>query len=346
MNIDRNVIAQSKRLGLLIRLLLVLVLCFPLFLPLSALAAGTPAGSVITNQAQATWSVEGISGFTKTSNIASFTVAEILDVTLTWQDAAPVPVIAGDTNRGLSFLVTNTGNGGDQYTLAVDPALSGDDFDPESASLVLDTNTNGVYDPAADTVYTPGANDPAIGADASLAVFVLCDIPSGLAADDTADIRLTAASVTSGGAPTGTLVAGGGDGGTDAVVGVSGAAGQADGSFRASVLTAAKSAVVADPYGGSEVVSGAIITYTIVVSVSGTGATAAGAIFEDAIPDNSQYVAGSITVNGTSLTDAADGDAGDMGQTTPNTVSVFLGNLPAGTPDQTITFQVRVTDPT
>lgn len=307
---------------------------------------GTPAGSAISNQAFVTYTVETIAGFTKSSNIASFTVAEVLDATLSWQDAAPVPVIAGDINRVLSFQVTNTGNGHDRYGLAINAALSGDDFDPAFTTLVLDANGNNLYDPAVDTVYTPGVNDPVLAADASLAVFVLCDIPSGPDADDTGDIRVTATSVIGGGAPTGTIIAGAGDGGTDAVVGVSGAAADFVGTYRAAVLSVVKSAVVADPYGGDHVVPGAIITYTLVVSVSGTGATATGVIFEDPIPDNSEYLPGSMTLNGTGLSDAEDTDAGDMGQTTANTVTVFLGNLIAGSPDQTITFQVRVTDPT
>ncbi|ABW69054.1 DUF11 domain-containing protein [Desulfosudis oleivorans] len=346
MNFDQKFFGKNKRAGLRIRLLVLLFLCFPLFLPLPALAAGTPAGSIIPSQAFVTYTVGPVSGFTKSSNIASFTVAEVLDVTLSWQDAAPVPVIAGDINRVLSFQVTNTGNGQDRYGLAIDTALSGDNFDPSFTTLVLDANGNGIYEPAVDTVYTPGVNDPVLAADASLAVFVLCDIPSGLDADDTGDIRLTATSATGNGAPTGTIIAGAGDGGTDAVVGFSRAAADAVGTYRAAVLSVAKSAVVADPYGGDHVVPGAIITYTIVVSVSGTGAAAMGATLEDPIPDNSEYLPGSITLNGTGLTDAADADAGDMGQTTANTVTVFLGNLIAGSPDQTITFQVRVTDPT
>ncbi|MFZ5563584.1 MAG: hypothetical protein ACOZBW_05980 [Thermodesulfobacteriota bacterium] len=314
--------------------------------PLPLHAAGAPAGSIISNQAQVTYTVEGVSGFTTASNVSAFAVAEILDVTLSWQDAAPVPVIAGDTDRVLSFRITNTGNGADRYSLTPDGALSGDDFDPVPATLVLDTNGNGAYDAGTDTVYSPGVNDPVLAADASLFVFVLCDIPSGPGADDTGNIRLTATSLAGNGAPAGTVIAGAGEGGTDAVVGTTGAKADAVGTYRAAVLAAAKSAVVSDPYGGTAVVPGAVITYTIVVSVSGAGATAIGVAVEDPVPDNSEYVAGSLTLNGSGLTDAADADAGDVGQTTADTVTVLLGDLAAGAPARTITFQVRVTDPT
>lgn len=344
MNIDLDPLTMSKPPGLSQPLLTVLLFCLLFLQAGHAFAAGTPAGTLVANQAHVAYTVEGISGFTATSNTTSFAVAEILDVTLSWQDAAPVPVIAGDTDRVLTFQITNTGNGPDRYSLAVDTALAGDDFDPVPTALFLDTNGNGAYDSSIDTAYTAGVNDPLLAADASLTVFAAHDIPSALVADDTGNSMLTVTSVAGNGAPTGTIIAGAGEGGTDAVVGTTGAQADAVGSFRAAVLSAAKSAVVTDPYGGASVVPGAIITYTVAVSVSGTGASALNVVAEDPIPENSNYVAGSLFLNGTSLTDGADADAGDVGQTTANTITVLLGDLAAGSPNQTITFQVRVTD--
>lgn len=304
-------------------------------------AAGTPAGSVITNRATVVYTVGGLS-LSVSSNTVSVVVAEILDVTATWQDAASVNVFAGDTDRVLTFLVTNTGNGTDRYSLSVNGSLAGDDFDPVPAGIYLDSNGNGTYDPGTDVQYSAGANDPLLAADQSLAVFVLSDIPSDIGAGDIGSVMLSSVSIDGGGMAAGAVIPGGGDGGVDAVVGSSGARASATGSYVASVVVATKSSLVADPYGGSRVIPGAVITYTIVVSVSGAGATASGVTVEDPVPANTTYVPGSLTLNGVGLTDASDGDPGDVGQTTPGTVTVCLGDLTSASPAQTITFRATV----
>ena len=42
------------------------------------------------------------------------------------------------------------------------------------------------------------------------------------------------------------------------------------------------------------------------------------------------------------LTDEPDGDSGDVGGTTPGTVTVNLGDVVGGSPFQTITFDVVI----
>jgi uncharacterized repeat protein (TIGR01451 family) len=266
----------------------------------------------------------------------------LLDVTVVWQDAAPVTVSPGDVDQVLTFSVTNTGNGTDSYSLAGLSTLGGDDFDPVLVGIYLDSNTNGAYDPGVDQQYVLGVNDPVLAADSTTTVFLLNDIPGGLLDGDTGNSELTATSNTGTGVP-GTVFAGAGDCGLDAVVGTSGGSDSDIGTYLVSsvVVSVVKSAVVADPFGGTEPVPGAVITYTVVVTVTGTG-TAEGVVVTDPIPAHTTYSPGTLTLNGGPLTDTADGDAGDVGDTTPGTVTVSLGDLVAGSPAQTVTFAVVI----
>jgi len=305
------------------------------------LAVGTVAGTDITNQATANYTV-GSTNFSENSNVTTTTVAEILNVDVVWQDAGNVTVNPGDTGQALSFQVTNTGNGTDEYTLAGLSTLVGDNFDPALVGIYLDSNANGVYDSGTDAQYVPGINDPVLAADAAATVFVLNNIPGGLTDGDLGDSRLTATSNTGAGAA-GTIVVGAGEGGTDAVVGTSEGDDDADGSYIVSAVTVSvvKSVSVADPFGGTEPVPGAVLTYTVTVTVGGTG-TALGVVITDPIPADTTYNAGTLTLNAGALTDAADGDTGDVGGTTAGTVTVDLGDLNIASGPQTTTFDVTI----
>ncbi len=71
------------------------------------------------------------------------------------------------------------------------------------------------------------------------------------------------------------------------------------------------SATVQDPFGGTEPVPGARITYQIVVNATGTG-SAANSVIDDAIPAFTTFVPGSLRLNAVALSDAADADAGEF----------------------------------
>lgn len=307
-----------------------------------AFAVGTPAGTAITNKATATYEV-GTQTVSKDSNTNTITVAEILNVTVTWQDAANVVVQPGDTNKALYFTVTNVGNGSDSYTLAgLSAGIGGDNFDPSLLDLYFDTNNNGVYNAGVDTQYIPGVNDPVIAADGAIRILVLNNIPLGLLDGNLGNSRLTATSKTGTGAP-GTVVAGAGEGGTDAVVGSSGGDDAKLGTYVVSnvVVTITKTSAVLDPFGGTEPVPGAVVTYTISVVVAGSG-TAANMVITDAIPAGTSYNNNTLTLNTLPLTDGADADEGDVGATTPGVARVRLGNLTSASPQQNITFKVTL----
>lgn len=303
-----------------------------------AQAAGTPAGTSITNVATATYELPGGGETSVDSNVVTLKVDELLDVSVAWGDPADVATSAGLGGQVLKFTVTNAGNGAESFTLATLANGGGDDFDPAVTGIVLDTNGNGAYDAGIDTAYASGGNDPQLDPDQSIAVFVLSSIPAGAADGHRGRIDLTAVAKTGSGAP-GTSFAGLGQGGGDAVVGATGADAEDDGYYRVARASAAfvKSATVADPFGGTASAPGATITYTLAATVSGSGSLANLRV-SDSVPAGTTYRAGSLTLEGSPLTDAADADSGSF---TGTGIAVGLGTVAAGT-TRTITFQVKI----
>jgi uncharacterized repeat protein (TIGR01451 family) len=312
-------------------------ICASLLAASPAYAAGTTAGTTIQNTATATYD-DGTGPKTVPSNQVDLLVDELIDVTVASGDPGDVNTTPGATNQILRFTLTNTGNGPESFRLGNVANNGGDDYDPSVTQLVLDTNGNGVYDAGVDTVYVPGSNDPLLNPDQSVMIFVLSTTPGGLNDGNRGQVVLTARSNTGTGAP-GTSFAGQGVGGGDAVVGASGADADDDGFYR--VLTASvaliKSATVADPFGGTEAVPGAIITYTITATVSGTGSVS-GVMISDPVPANTTYQPNSITLGGTPKTDVNDADEANQ---TGNVVTVNVGTVPGGQ-TRTVTFRTRI----
>lgn len=303
-----------------------------------ARAAHTPAGTIINNNATATYDVPGGGQSTVTSNTVSLTVDELLDVGVASTDGGDVSVNPGGVNQVLTYRVTNAGNGSEAFKLSARDNAGGDDFDPATTSLVLDANGNGVYDPGVDTVYVAGANDPVLAPDGSVVVFVLSSIPAGATNGQRGRVDLVAVAATGSGAP-GTTFAGQGQGGGNAVVGATGAKAEDDGYYAVAAASVAfvKSATVADPFGGATQVPGSIVTYRLVATVSGSGSLA-NLHIADAIPAGSTFRPGSITLEGAALSDAADADAGEFAA---GGIAVRLGTVAAGT-TRTVTFQVSI----
>jgi uncharacterized repeat protein (TIGR01451 family) len=84
-------------------------------------------------------------------------------------------------------------------------------------------------------------------------------------------------------------------------------------------------------------VPGATITYTLAATVSGSGSLADLRV-TDLVPAGTSYTAGSITLDGGALTDAADADSGSF---TGTGIAVGLGNVAAGS-TRTVTFKVKI----
>jgi uncharacterized repeat protein (TIGR01451 family) len=309
--------------------------------PLGARAAGTAAGTTIQNAATVNFSIGGTPAST-TSNNTTVTVAEIVNVTVTVQSPT-ISAPAGTASAALVFLVTNTGNSDETFALGGDSVLVGDDFDPVPATpfIYIDTDASGDLSPA-DVPYVAGSNDPTLAADAAVGIILVNSIPNGTADGSRGRSELTATAATGTGAP-GTLFAGQGTGGVDALIGTTGGQAAVFGEYIVGdiVISAVKSQTVTDPFGGTLPVPGATIRYQIVVNATGSG-TAAGAAFVDDIPASTTYVAGTLSLNAAALTDAADADAGQFAATPSPAVNVALGDLTAASGPQTIEFSVTI----
>ncbi len=294
------------------------LLILALFLPGQAMAAGTPAGTVITNQAYADYQDANGNALPRVfSNEVTTEVSQVGGVSL--DPATAVKTAKQGTSAGYGVTVTNSGNGTDTIDLAVDiSACPG-----WTATIYWDENGNGVRDTGEDTVVSDTGS---LAADGIYHVVIVVDVPGGTANDTQCDAVLTATSQFDGGVTaTGTYTT----------------------RVEDAVLEVTKSA---DPATG--VKPGDTITYALEGHNTGS-ATAESVVVTDPIPANTTYVTGSIRigpVGGTYATanpqtDAKDGDMADYNVTTPGAVTIAWGDS-APEPDPTgsgvIYFQVQV----
>jgi len=316
-----------------------LILCCVFSAP--AGAVGTAVGTVIENTAVVEYDLAG-TPLSIQSNTTTLAVAERINVTVTLQ-SPQTPVAPGDTSRALLFTVTNTGNGTETFQLAIDSLIAGDDFDPDPAipAIYFDTDGSGDFN-SGDQPYTPGSNDPDLLADESINVFLVNDIPTGLANGLTGRSELTATSATGIGTP-GTVFAGQGDGGVNAVIGSTGGEAEDTGEYLVSdvQVSVVKSQLVNDPFGGNEPVPGATLTYSIVVTVNSPGVAVASTV-RDAIPTFTSYVPNSITLDSVAISDLVDTDEGEFDTSGVPSVVVRLGDLTQAAGARTIEFQVVI----
>jgi uncharacterized repeat protein (TIGR01451 family) len=298
-------------------------------------AAGVVAGTQIANTATATYD-SGAASVAIQSNTVTVRVDELLNVAVTSLSANPTA--AGSGTTVLTFQLTNTGNGPESFDLSANPAASGNFFDPLLQSIAYDANGNGVYDVGTDVIVATGTATPALAPDTSLTVFVLTTLPAGATDGQTGQVRLSATAKTGNGTP-GTVFSGQGDGGGDAVVGASTALDFALATeiARLAAVNLTKSAAILDPYGTQQPVPGAVISYSILAMVSGAG-MASNLNVTDVIPAGTTYQPGTLTLDGVTLSDAPDGDAGRASSTA---IAVGIGTLAGGT-SKTVAFKVKI----
>ncbi len=315
-----------------------------------AAAVGTDAGTTVTTTARADFAIDGAAQ-PPVFGHASFTVDELLDVVVVNDDAGAVPVVSPQPDAVLSFTVTNTGNGSERFQLIVEDALTGGDFIPADATLWLESNGEPGLQTGAggDTLYIAGDNDPELAADDSLTVYLIADIPTGLAGNAEGLLGLRAIATTlatesgtddpeSPSFPeVGTTWAGAGDvasGGAPvaAMVGPTHAPEnlqiRAAGRFQVTAETVAltKNAVsFTDPRGGTTLVPGTVIDYEIVARVNGTGVE--DLVVTDLLPRELEFITGSVSVAGTDSTLAQDSATFDPEN---QALRVPLGDVTAG----------------
>lgn len=304
-----------------------------------AWGAGTAANTTINSTATASFTDPSGTPQTVTSNTLALVVDEILDVTVASNDGGRVAATSPQVGAVLAFSVTNIGNGTEAFELSFAQA-GGDQFDPGAVAIFLD-NGDGVFD-GDEVAYVFNVNDPVLAADAARIVYLVGSIPAGRANGDVGDLTLRATAVTSGvtGDLAGTTFGGAGDGGTDAVAGITTASATITHGFVISAVssTLTKAVVVLDPFGGTTAVPGAAITYTLTFTLAGLGSVTLGQIV-DPVPAGTTYVPNSITLNAAPLTDATDADAGRFNA---NQVEVTLPSPLAAPSTQVVTFQVTI----
>jgi uncharacterized repeat protein (TIGR01451 family) len=261
-----------------------------------------------------------------------------VNVTVSWQNAGDVSVTAGAASQTLLFKVTNTGNGADVFKLSktlVTPG--GSSFTPAACLVYFDTANTGLFDPS-DVLYTPGSNDPPLAQNQSVNMLIVCNVPNSVLDTSLGEMQLGATSKTASGV-FGTVNAGGGVGGVDAVVGTTTGVSDATGIYQVSQFAVAyvKKQSVSAPGGGHQAVSGATIQYTLTVTPSGS-ASGTNLVVTDPVPANTTFVPGSLLLNGTAVT----AGNGDFDVTTPGAVTVKLGNLAGSASAQIVKFQVTI----
>jgi uncharacterized repeat protein (TIGR01451 family) len=307
--------------------------------------AGTVAGTSISNTATVSYSVSSVPAPDIVSAPASFTVDEIISLTLTWQDGAPVSTSTPDADTPLRFTLTNTGNGTESFTLTRNNALVGDQYDPISSGVPIYVESNGT--PGLQT--GGGGDTPYAGSvtlapnSASVDVYVLSDTPGSLNNGDFGDVNLSAASATPGasGAAVGTVLAMAGDSGTDAVVGTALAQASDTGRYLVSGLAVTVNKTRISPVNPADLTPGAVVTYRIVMTLSGSG-TAVGLVLDDPIPAGLAYLPGTTTLSGSaSCAPCTDGVDGDPVSFSANTVSATLGAV-AAPASFTLEFQAQL----
>jgi uncharacterized repeat protein (TIGR01451 family) len=311
----------------------------------NAHAVGAPAGTPINNTATVDYTVGTVTS-TATSNTVSVVVAEKLDVNVT-APTVQTPVAPGTNGQVLRFRIDNLGNGPEAFRLILNNALVTDNFDPVAASPSIYIETVACTTPGAGVfeatdVPNVAGSEPSLNPDECRYVYVVNNIPASVVDGQIGQSSLTAEARTGTGAA-GTVFAGQGVAGTDAIVGTTLATDVAQGEYlvQGVTVTAAKTQTVLDEFGGARPMPRATITYTVAVNAVGTG-TASASAFADNIPAGTTYVPGSLTLNGTPLTDNADADVGAYETAPQPRVRVALGDLKQADGTKTIQFAVTI----
>jgi hypothetical protein len=328
-----------------------------------AFAAGTTAGTSVTNSVTLDYKIGGIDQNQVTAS-DTFTVDRKVSLTVSEIGTTSTTVTPGQTGAVTSFTVSNASNAPLDFALAATQLSGGtaahggtDNYNVTGLKVYADTNTNGNYDPGTDQEVTYLDQ---VAADTSRTVFIVADVPLGRATNDVAGVRLTATAAEA--TTTGTLGAtvtqtsGANTSGVDTVFADTNANGNVardgihfaedDYTILAASLTATKtSRVISDPFNGTtdpKMIPGAVVEYCIAVS-NGSGSATAGAInISDTLPAETTYdPAFGIKLNGTVTGSACNADGAAGGSYAAGIVSGTLTDM-AGGVTRTLVFRVSV----
>ncbi|MEJ8837100.1 beta strand repeat-containing protein [Ramlibacter sp. AN1133] len=276
-----------------------LALAFSMLLPATSAHAAPAAGTVIGNQASATYTDGSGTSRTTTSNLVQTTVSQVKSFTLTAngnQTATPGQTVY------FPHTINNTGNGTDSYNLnAATGAPGTPGFTPTGMVYYADANGDGVPDNATPiTTSTP--------------------VPAG------GQFRFVVAAVVPGGAALGAI--------GNVTVNVSDTVTSLSNTDQITVAASAVSVTKSLDITSGPSPSTSAVTVTLRYTNSGTAAASALEI-TDVLPSGMTYVAGSALWSGSSLTDTAGGDPAGISYSAVTTGGVTtiiatIASVPAG----------------
>ncbi|MCH9739405.1 MAG: hypothetical protein K0U38_00995, partial [Epsilonproteobacteria bacterium] len=306
-----------------------LIILITLFFTI-AYAKGVTAGTVIKNVAILSYTSDDVN-YTKLSNEVEDTIAQLIDLKLEWIDESAVIVASGDEAKVLRFRLTNLGNAYDNFAFSM-VQQENSEFSLKNAQLIKDVDGNGVFDANIDApVASIGLN-----ANQSVMLFVVADIPEieSISTGYATEV-ISAHSVNS------NQFSSSDD--TAIPVVTSHAQVSAEGSYQAINYTikTAKEAVVENQVGTHIAVRGATITYKINLSMEGIGEIK-DIVVQDSIPEGTVYLTGTLMLDGRSLSDGIDSDAG---QYDANKISVKIASMKQTStvkPQHTVSFKVKI----
>lgn len=329
-----------------------------------AFAAGTTAGASITNTATVTYQVGGVAQGSQTAS-DTFTVDRKINLLVEEVGTVTTNVVPGQTNAVTTFQLTNSSNEVLDFELAATQITGGtaahggtDTFNVGSVRIYRDNTSSGTVG-SWDTGDTLVTYIDELAVDTPIRLFIVADIPAGLANNAVAGVQLRATAreggtVGSQGAAitetTSANTAGKDTVFADTIAGVNDAVRDAahsaadDYTVQTATLAVAKSSrVISDPINGTtnpKLIPGAVVEYCIAVSNSGS-VPATSVLITDPVPSQLTFVTSSILLGGTvtGTTCNFNGSAGGS-YTAPN-VSGTIASVAAGAAS-TLVFRATV----
>jgi uncharacterized repeat protein (TIGR01451 family) len=330
-----------------------------------AFAAGTTAGTTITNTATVDYQVGGVSqGQQSASN--NFTVDRKINLLVEEVGTVTTNVVPGQTNAVTTFQLTNSSNETLDFALVASQIVGGtaahggtDTFNATNVRIYRDntvTGTVGSWD-AGDTLVTSYIDELVV--DTAIRLFVVADIPAALANNAVAGVTLRATAREGAGVGTQgaviTETSGANTAGKDTVFAdLAGVAGDLarDGSHSANddytVQTATlavtkTSRVISDPFNNTtnpKLIPGAVVEYCIAVANTG-GAAATSVVINDPVPGQLTFNTGTILLGGTVTSGTCDFNGTAGGSYTAPNVTGTIASIAAGA-SSTLVFRATV----
>jgi hypothetical protein len=328
-----------------------------------AFAAGTTAGTTVTNSVTLDYKVGGIDQSQVTAT-DSFKVDRKVNLTVSEVGTQTTTVTPGQTGAVTAFTVSNASNAPLDFALSATQPSGGsaahtgtDNYNVSNLKVYADTNSNGAYDAGTDQ---EAAYLDQVAADTSRTVFVVADVPLGRTTGDVAAVKLsaTASEATAAGSLGGTVTQSTGantsevdtvfaDADTNGNVARDGIHFAVDDyTILGAALSATKtSRVISDPFNGTtspKMIPGAVVEYCIAVANAANSATASAINISDEVPAQTTYdPAFGIKLNGTVTGGACNADGASGGSYTNGIVSGSLADIAAGNA-KTLVFRVSV----